>query len=260
MKNNSFLVCLAWAWTTTGALAQGPPIQLDKPIMLGENKGTVRPMLKIVDNTVHDFTAFILDADYNFTNDFAVAAELPVVFGAHEAGTTLGDVGVSAKYQFYRKDGMGKTTRIAVKAKNMFATGKPRETPTLGMGHNMTYVGILAARESLRVGIQAEAGYSAMPSAPHLSHWLYKLGFGLPLLKPAYPVNQVNLYFEFEGMNLPTHFGAGQYGYYYAQGLQYARGIVTFDLSVQFPLAQSFHGVSTFERKLWTLVGMRVVI
>lgn len=258
LKN--IIALLLFATWSTNVWGQGPPITLDKPIMLGEKKGTVRPFIKIADNSVHDFTAFVFDADYNFTNKLAVAAEVPIVFARHSEGTGLGDIGLTAKYQFYRKDGMGKTIRIAAKAKNMFRTGKSLETPTLGMGHNMTYVGILAARESLKLGTQAEFGYAAMPSADHLNHWLYKLGFGLPLLKPVYPVNQVNLYFEFEGMNLPRHNGANQYGYYYAQGLQYARGRYTFDLSVQFPISQQFHGTPTFERKLWTLIGARMII
>ncbi len=256
-KIAALLLFATWA---TGVWAQGPPITLDKPIMLGEKKGTVRPFFKFADNTEHDFTAFILDADYNLSNNLAVAAEVPLVFSDHGGSNGFGDAGLSAKYQFYRKDGMGKTIRLAAKAKNMFRTGKRLETPTLGMGHNMTYLGILAARESLRLGTQAEFGYAFMPSADHLNHWLYKLGFGLPLLKPTYPVNQINLYFEFEGMSLPKHNGVSQYGYYYAQGLQYALGRYTFDLSVQFPISQQFHGTPTFERKRWMLIGARMII
>jgi len=258
LKHIAVLLLLA-AWAT-GVWGQGPPITLDKPIMLGEKKGTVRTFAKIADNAVYDFTAFVLDADYNFTNNLAMAAEVPLVFQKQGETIGLGDIGLSAKYQFFRKDGMGKTIRIAAKAKNMFRTGKRLETPTLGMGHNMTYLGILAARESLKLGTQAEFGYAAMPSASHLNHWLYKLGFGLPLLKPVYPVNQINLYFELEGMNLPKHHGISRFGYYYAQGLQYAQGKFTFDLSVQFPISQQFHGTPTFERKLWTLVGARMII
>lgn len=259
MSKNSVVLLLSVTWATV-AWAQGPPITLDKPIMLGEKKGTVRPFIKIADNKVYDFTAFVLDADYNLTNKFAIATEVPFVFANQSKSMSFGDLGLVAKYQFYRKDGMGKTIRIAAKAKNMFRTGERLETPMLGMGHNMTYVGILAARESLRLGTQAEFGYAAMPSADHLNHWLYKLGVGLPLLQPIYPVNQINLYFEFEGMNLPKHFNVRQYGYYYAQGLQYAKRRYTFDLSVQLPIAQQFHGTPTFERKLWTLLGARVII
>ena len=71
-KIAALLLLAAWA---TGVWGQGPPITLDKPIMLGEKKGTVRPFAKIADNTVHDFTAIILDADYNITNKLAVAAD-----------------------------------------------------------------------------------------------------------------------------------------------------------------------------------------
>jgi hypothetical protein len=254
------ILLLLYAAASSVLWAQGPPITLDKPIMLGQNKGTFRPMLKIVNNSIIDFNALILDADYNLSNKFALAIEAPLIFPNEVSGARFGDVGVSAKYQFLRVDGVGKTLRIAAKARNMFRTGIHEDTPILGMGHNMTYLGVLAAREALKLGIQAELGYNMAAGTAHLDHLLYKLGFGIPLLKPVYPVNQLNLYCEFEGMNLPKHLGINQYGYYYAQGLQYARGVYTFDFSVQFPLSQQFHGVGTFERRVWTLIGTRVVI
>jgi hypothetical protein len=226
--------------------------------MLGEQKGTFRPMLKLAQNKKHSFNALVLDGDYNVTNNFALMAKIPLVLPEY-GKFGLGDVGIAAKYQFFRKDGMGKTIRIAAKAENMFASGKKLETMTLGMGHNMTYLGVLAARESLKLGTQAEIGYAVMPSASHLNHLQYKVGFGIPLLEPVYPVNQLNIYLEFEGLNLSKHLGTAQYGYYFAPGFQYAKGIYTFDLSVQMPIKQQFQ-VTTFERKLVGLLGMRVII
>ena len=239
--------------------AQGPPILLDKPIMLGEKKGTLRPIFKRVDNKEHDFNAFVLDTDYNFTNNFATMLEVPFTFGAHNSKAGLGDVALGLKYQFYRKDGMGKTTRIAAKVKNMFATGKKLETMTLGMGHNMTYFGVLAAKESLKLGIQSEFGYNFVPSATHLNNIDYKIGLGIPLLEPVYPVKQVNIYLEMEGMNMQKYQGAAQYGYYVAPGLQYAKGLHTFELSYQFPIKQQLH-VATLERRSSLQVGFRRII
>ena len=239
--------------------AQGPPITLDKPIMLGEKKGVLRPYFKVFNNAQRDFTAFIVEGDYNVSNAFAVGAEVPLVYDQVDK-TGLGDVSLMAKYQFYRKDGMGKTVRIAAKGKQTFATGRDAETMTLGMGHAMSYVGILAARESLALGTQFEIGYGYVPSNERLSQLNYKLGFGLPLLEPAYPVKQVNLYFESEGMNLRNFEGDAQYGYYYAQGLQYAIGRFTYDLSVQFPLAQQLQGSPGMERRTSALLGFRVIL
>lgn len=252
-------MALTAASTTARLAAQGPPITLDKPIMLGEKKGTLRPYFKLANNALRDFSALIVEGDYNVSNTFAIGAELPLVYDQlDKAG--LGDVSLMAKYQFYRKDGMGKTVRIAAKGKQSFATGRDAETMTLGMGHSMSYLGILAARESLKLGTQFEFGYGFVPSNQRLSQLSYKLGFGLPLLEPAYPVKQINLYFESEGLNLRDFKGDPQYAYYYSQGLQYAIGRYTYDLSVQFPLAQQLNGSPGMERRISALLGFRVIL
>jgi hypothetical protein len=258
MKKTMFIVLIINTLLSINSFAQGPPITLDKPIMLGEKKGTVRPMFKIINSDTRSFKTFIADADYNFTNNLATMIEVPFTFGATDVKAGLGDIAVGLKYQFYTKNGMGKTLRIAAKAKNMFATGKKLETPIIGMGHNMTYVGILAARESLKFGVQAELGYNIVPSATHLGNLDYKLGFGLPCFEAVYPVDQLNLYFEFEGMNMQKHLGENQYAYYYAQGIQYAKNIYTYDLSLQFPLKQQVP--SSYQRNFILLLGMRVII
>jgi hypothetical protein len=241
---------------------QGPPILLDKPIMLGANKGTIRPIFKIIDNAETDFNAFIIDADFNFSNNFALAVEIPFITPKDnlELNQNLGDMAIAAKYQFYRNDGRGKTTRIAAKYKGMFRTGQHYDTPILGMGHNMTYLGFLGAHESLRFGLQAEAGFLGSWETGHFNQWVYKLGFAIPLLKPTYPVNQINFYNEFEGNNFLDHAGKSQYGYYYAPGIQYAFRQFTFEASVQVPIKQQFHDLTQFERRRWTLFSMRFII
>ncbi len=254
-----FASLLILACTAPRLFAQGPPITLDKPIMLGEKKGTLRPYLKLANNARRDFTAFVVEGDYNVSNSFAIGAEVPLVYDRLD-DFGLGDVSVMAKYQFYRKDGMGKTVRIAAKGKQSFATGRDAETMLLGMGHSMSYLGILAARESLALGTQFELGYGFVPTNQRLSQLSYKLGFGLPLLESAYPVKQVNLYFETEGINLRDFEGDAQYGYYYAQGLQYAIGRFTYDLSVQFPLTQQLQGSPGMERRISALLGFRVIL
>jgi hypothetical protein len=255
---NKNIVLLLFVVANFRVLAQGPPITLDKPIMLGEKKGTIRPIFKVINSDNISFKTFILDADYNFTNNLATMIEVPLTFGANNLKTGFGDMALGLKYQFYTKNDMGKTLRIAAKAKNMFATGRKLETQILGMGHNMTYLGILAARESLKLGVQAELGYNIVPTASHLGNLNYKLGFGLPCFEAVYPVDQLNLYFEFEGINMAKHFGETQYGYYYAQGIQYAKNIYTYDLSLQFPLKQQI--IPTYQRNFVLQLGMRVII
>ena len=238
--------------------AQGPPILLDKPIMLGANKGTVRTLYKNQELKVYDFSTCMLEADYNVSNFVALGTEIPINF--FQNSIVVGDLNLMAKVQFYNYNRIGKTVRLAAKAKQMFATGKKLETMTLGMGHAMSYLGLLAARESLKLGTQAELGYYFSPSASHLNFLSAKLGFGIPLLKPVYPVNQVNLYFESEGIFAQNHLGKKQYGIYLAPGIQYAKKIFTVEASFQFPLGQQFHHLATYERRSSLLIGGRVII
>lgn len=240
------------------AWAQGPPITLDKPIMLGARKGTVRTYFKHVTGEGFDFNAMVLEGDYNISNRLAVGAEIPVMLGSSTPKRLLGDVAAMLKFQFYRKDGKGKTFRVAAKAKQGFATGAPLEIPVLGMGHHMTYAGLLAAYESLHLGVQSELGYSLMYGGAHLNHLGYKLGVGLPLRKPSYPVNQVTVYLESEGVNFASHHGQAQYGYFTAPGIQYAKKRFTFDLSLQLPIAQSLQ--ASLVRRWVGLAGVRMIL
>lgn len=258
---NKFLgATLGWMALNLGAIAQGPPITLDKPIMLGEKKATVRLMSRYADLAVWDYGALLIEGDYNFTNRIAAGLEVPLTYRTFDRALGIGDIAPMVKYQFYRKDGLGKTVRIAAKAKHTFPTGPSLQTPMLGMGQNMSYFGLLAAREALHLGIQAEAGYHFAWENDHMNQWGYKFGIGLPLLKPVYPVKQVNLYFEWEGLNPKKQGGDSQYGYYYSQGIQYARLKNTFEAAVQFPLAQELPHLPTLQRNLLVLVGARRVL
>ena len=245
-------------FTAILALAQGPPITLDKPIMLGPGNGTVRTYIKAVDLNAFSYYAWMLEGDYNLSGRLAVGAELPLTATPSLSEVRLGDIAAMLKYQFVRRDGKGKTLRIAAKAKHMIPTGRKLESPLIGMGHHMTYAGLLAAYESLSLGVQTELGYAHSYGGTHLNQLQYKLGAGLPLLKPTYPVNQITVYLETEGINLPAHHGETQYGYYYAPGLQYARGKFTFDLALQLPLAQRLQ--ASLHRNWTGLAGARMIL
>ena len=238
--------------------SQGPPIRLDKPLMLGSGETTARALYNYIDTDRGSYSYLLLEADHNITSDIAVGVALPWLFSGIYGNNQLGDLAIMGKYQFFRKDGMGKTTRIAAKVKQMFPTGKDLKVPVIGMGHYKTYLGGLAAYESLKIGVQAEVGYYLLPSESHFNALSYQLGVGIPLLKPSYPANQVNIYIEAEGMNMGSHEGSAQYGYYLAPGLQYARGRFTVEASLQFPISQQLH--AGYERDLWLLFGGRMVL
>lgn len=236
------------------AFAQGPPILLDKPIMIGENKSTIRTWISYHNNKGIDFWSIPIMYDYNIRNNIQVGVALPIVFSdIQDNKIGLGDVSLKAKYQFFRKDGMGKTFRMAAKVKQTFPLGKDVNTPEIGAGNYRTYLGLIAGYESVRYGILSELGYNFITDG-QTDNFIAKLGFGLPLLKPKYPVKQLNLYFEYEAMALLEK---DSYGIYYAQGFQYAINQYTIDLSVQMPLTQSLP--DNLERKLTVLVGGRVI-
>lgn len=226
--------------------------------MLGAGNGTIRALLKSTALEDLRYQALLLEGDYNISAAFAVGAELPLTFNDRSEQFRLGDAAVFAKYQFVRRDGKGKSFRLAAKGKHMFPTGPAFAAPLVGMGQHMSYAGLVGAYESLDLGIQAELGYAHAYTDAAMRHLSYKLGVGLPLLKPSYPVNQVTVYLETEGLNLPAHGNMQQYGYYYAPGLQYARGKATLDASLQLPLAQQVQ--ASLSRRWAALVGVRYIL
>jgi hypothetical protein len=256
MRN--ILIGLCLAWLPMLSVAQGPPITLDKPLMLGAGNGTVRVLAKSVALQTLRYQALLLEGDYNFSAKLAAGVELPLALNDRRAGLHLGDAAAFVKYQFVRLDGKGKSFRLAAKAKHMFPTGPAFRAPLVGMGLHMSYAGLVAAYESLHLGVQSELGYLHAYTDAHMRNLSYKFGVGLPLLKPTYPVNQVTVYLETEGLNLRAVGGQRQYGYYYAPGLQYARGKATFDASLQLPIAQQVH--ASLARQWTGLVGFRYIL
>ena len=93
---------------------------------------------------------------------------------------------------------------------------------------------MVAGYESLKFGISAETGYVWVPDGT-LDKYVTKLGFGLPLLKPTYPVDQLNLYFEYAS---EWHVERNEYLLKYAQGIQYAKKKWTWEAGIQLPLIQ----------------------
>ncbi len=255
MKNSLIILLTGLAVMFAGlALAQGPPITTDKPIMLGADKLTLRTLAFYRHADAASFFALPLMAEYTLSNRFELSAEVPVIVDfSDEALQTLGDVTVKAKYQFYRKDQTGRTTRFVTVGKYTAPTGAGIGIPTAGMGVHQVYLGLAGGIESIRYGLQSELGYMLMQDMP--DYISAKAGFGLPLLKPVYPVNQLNVYFEYDGRWVPYN---SDYALFFAQGLQYARGRFTWDVAVKMPLAQQMPHHMALNYIL--MAGFRVVI
>ncbi len=218
------------------AYPQGPPITADKPIMLGGNSFTTKTLTEIR-NTERGTAIYVpLMLHYLPTSNSLVAIHIPYINYdlAGSTGNTLADMKIMGKYQFYRKDGTGKTFRMVAKTLQTLPTGEELDLIDLSTGKYSGYYGIVSGLETLKYGISTEVGYNWMPNGS-LDEFRTKLGFGLPLLKPQYPNKQLNLYFEYTSSWIHER---DWYQLMYAQGIQYALKNITFDLAVQLPLAQ----------------------
>ncbi|MGB0839437.1 MAG: hypothetical protein ACPGXL_04815 [Chitinophagales bacterium] len=241
--------------------AQGPPITADKPIMLGGGSVIVKTLSEIRHTKAGTFVKIPLMAHYLPSANTLLGVHLPFVnysFSDNEflgSGQTIGDVALLGKYQFFRKDEMGKTFRLVAKTLQTLPTGNKLGIEGMSTGLYQNYVGIVAGYETLKYGISNELGYNLIPQEEANNELRYKLGFGLPLLKPSYPVNQLNLYFEYQNSWFTNR---NDYTLLYAQGIQYAKGRMTYEAAVQFPLIQT--QTEVLQRKYSIFLGTRLVL
>lgn len=256
MQNQHWLVILLLVFMSSIGAAQGPPITSDKPIMLGEGTWVIKSLTEIRKTETGTFLKAPLMVHYLPTSNSLVGVHLPLItynFENGGSGQALGDVELLGKYQFYRKDGIGKTFRIVAKTLQTLPTGKFLEIDGISKGNYQSYLGLVAGYESIKYGISNELGFNLSP-ANDLDELRYKLGFGLPLLPSVYPVKQINLYFEYQSSWYPV---LEEYLLLYAQGIQYAKGRVTMEVAVQFPLVQD---ISELERRRFSVfLGTRYV-
>lgn len=214
--------------------AQGPPITGDKPIMLGGNSFTTKTLTEIRFTERGRFTYIPLMLHYLPTSNSFIGVHIPFInfdtFLEDDQG--LADIKILGKYQFFRKDFTGKTFRAVAKTIQTLPTGIDIDAINLSTDKYAGYYGLVAGYETLKYGISSELGYNWMPNGT-LDELLYKLGVGLPLLKPQYPNKQLNLYFEYANSWV---FERDWYQLFYAQGIQYAGKNITVDFAIQLPL------------------------
>lgn len=258
MKQYVILLFIA-VITCQYTFAQGPPITSDKPIMLGSKRIVFKTLTELRLTEEGSFLFAPLRVHYLPTSNSLIGIHIPFVhtnlkdgiIGKEGAG--LGDIQLLGKYQFLRKDKTGKTFRMVAKALATIPIAQERELGLQDMGIFQTYVGMVAGLETIKYGVSNELGYNFVPTRKR-DELRYKLGFGLPLLKPSYPVNQINLYFEYAN-NWAIQ--AKEFEMLYAQGIQYAKGKMTYEVSVQFPLIQT---LDFGKRELSVFIGTRIVI
>ncbi|MGO4920131.1 hypothetical protein [Maribacter spongiicola] len=249
MKNNIWLLAIILLGIHS-IQAQGPPITADKPIMLGQGSFTLRTLAEIRTTERATFTYIPINFSYLPTSNIELAVEIPYLVNTVTEGTSksaLADIKLMGKYQFFRKDATGKTFRIVGKTIQTLPTGEDLDAMDLSTGNYAGYYGVVAGYETLKYGISNEIGYNWMPDGTR-DDFRYKLGFGLPLLKPQYPNKQINLFFEYTNLWLVER---NWYQLLYAQGVQYARKNTTFELAVQVPLVNDVDEGRKFKHSIF---------
>lgn len=215
--------------------AQGPPILTEKPIMLGEGKGTVRLMYVYAAADRLNARFIMPSVDYNINNRIALELGLPFQqYVGSGKGFVLSDVMVSGKYQYFKQDLQGKTVRLAAKLGHSFYVAKQhahlRPAGTMIWG---SYGGLVAGMESLRIGIIGDFGFSYVRDiAPRINETFFqgKLSVGVPLLKHVFPIRQLNVYLESE---VTDQVNARSAVFYLAPGVQYVFGTIAFEAFYQ---------------------------
>ena len=257
MKNIIFMVVLMTIVNHV-AWSQGPPITGDKPVMLGENTWLIKSLTEIRFTDQGNFIKAPLMVHYLPSSNSLIGIHIPFISSnrdGEEPINSLGDIELLGKYQFYRKDGTGKTFRMVAKTLQIIPTGEPLGVQGISLDTYQSYVGLVAGYESLKYGISNELGFNFQPDND-VDDLRHKLSFGLPLTKPAYPVKKFNLYFEYQSSWFTT---LNEFMLLYAQGIQYAKGRFTIEGAVQFPLIQT-SADPRITRNLSVFIGSRYIL
>lgn len=255
------LILGSLTWRNT-ALAQGPPITMDKAIMLGQGRTVLRNLTEIKSTAQGSYSRSAFMFHYLPTNNTLVALHLPFVSAdlkdnSENQKLYLGDIQIKGKYQIYRKDQTGKTLRFALVTLQTLPTGKNfgvSDIDFVSSGNFTSYQGVVLGYEKLQYGIGVAFGYMFVPSA-NTDHLVYKVGFGLPLLKPDFPLRQINLYFEYAAhWEIQTK----SYQILSTQSVQYAFGAATLEVGFRTPITQEVSDLRTYNHSLF--LGGRIVL
>ena len=244
--------------SATALFAQGPPITVETPVMLGFEGSGIRTFGRFISKENVKIYIQPIGIPYNITPEFQVGGILPFKFITPEGTETTGglaDITIFTKYQLFKKDGTAKTFRILANVKQSFPTGKTKSNPKLGSGIYQTYVGLIVGKISSKIGIYGDFGYN-ITSNETTDNFLYNISVGIPLLPHEYPQKQINTFLEFNGNyiidpNIHTLF--------ISPGFQFIPGRrILFETSFQLPIVQN--NIVTNKTNYMVLLGTRFLI
>lgn len=220
-------------------LAQGPPIFVDTPIMLGLEGRGIRTFANIVSKENENAYIHAIAFPYNVTNKWQVGFVAPFVSKSPdgtESRSGFGDLQIFTKYQLFQTDGKAKTFRGLLKVAEIFPTGNSSEIPALGTGANQTVMSLVVGYVTTKYGFYSEVGYNVVgEQLPN--RLLYGLAFGYPLLPQTYPPKQLNIFLELQGNYISDDIGNTVF---FSPGLQFiASRKVLFESGIQLPIDEA---------------------
>jgi hypothetical protein len=251
------LLVAGWSLTVHLAYAQGPPITVDNPIMLGARRVVVQNLTEVRSTNHGTLVRSSWRGNYRPTAHTLVGLDVPLVYAALPEGEPhyrVGDIQLIGKYQFYRRDRTERTLRAAFKTVQTLPTGPPLGIEDISMGQYQAYGGAVVGYESLRYGLAGELGYRYVPQ--HDSDAAAaRFSAGLPLLPARYPVRQLTLYGEANAQWFPI---TGHHLLLAGSGVQFALRRFIMEAAGQWPVVQQVAEANQRRFSLW--LGFRYVI
>jgi hypothetical protein len=248
---NKLIIIMICALSTIGLFAQGPPITVETPVMLGLEGSGIRTFGKFISKENATIYVQPIGIPYNINSKFQVGGIVPFKFITPNEATTIGglsDITIFAKYQLYKKDQTAKTFRILANIKQTFPTGKTG----IGSGISQTYVGLIIGKISTAVGIYGDFGYQ-ITNKNATDNFSYNFSVGIPLLPHQYPQKQINTFLEFNGNYL---FEPKVNTVFISPGIQFIPGRrILIESSFQIPVVQQ--NITANKTNYMVLLGTR---
>ena len=265
------------------ALAQGPPINTDTPILLGVSGAGARSFVKVIKKSSQDedltITLSSVVIPYNISTRLLVGGIFPYfnkdldTNAGSMRSSGLGDTKLFAKYVVHQIDKRQETIRFVVKSSVTLPTGDEDAKPALGDGTTDYSFGVVAGWIKPRVSLTTEGVYSLNTSRRGTNYgdsfaYNFALGYRLsPRIYERYPSPQVNVYLELNGLTTKSDKlnglnleNSGGTILLLSPGIQYIGGRKWLvEGSIQFPIVDDLNG-SQLETDIIASLGLRILL
>ena len=265
------------------ALAQGPPINTDTPILLGVSGAGARSFVKVIKKSSQDedltITLSSVVIPYNISTRLLVGGIFPYfnkdldTNAGSMRSSGLGDTKLFAKYVVHQIDKRQETIRFVVKSSVTLPTGDEDAKPALGDGTTDYSFGVVAGWIKPRVSLTTEGVYSLNTSRRGTNYgdsfsYNVALGYRLsPAIYERYPSPQLNAYLELNGITTKRNElkglgieNTGGTTLLLSPGMQYIGGRRwLIEGSIQFPIVDNLIG-SQLETDIIVSLGTRILL